>query len=129
MPRPFRLGGIVAGVVLVAFGLGAIVIGITGRHEVSNDVKREQIVGTPDMKPSLIAKKVQEAGLTGVEPPSCDVAGKPITSGADAKCFAEYMRIHALEATGGKTYSQMPQFATADGKGTDDPAAAAKDPK
>jgi len=39
------------------------------------------------------------------------------------------MRIHALEATGGKTYAQMPQFATADGKGTDVRAEAAKDPK
>ena len=28
------------------------------------------------------------------------------------------MRIHALEATGGLTYAQMPRFATADGKGT-----------
>jgi hypothetical protein len=129
MPRPFRLGGIIAGLVLVAFGIGAIVIGIAGRHEVSDNVKREQIVGTPDMKPSLIAQKVKEAGLTNVDLPTCDVAGKAITNGSDAKCFASYMRIHALEATGGKTYAQMPQFATADGKGTDNPAQAVKDPK
>ena len=114
---------------LIVFGIGAIVIGISGRHEVSKDVKREQIVGTPDMKPSLIAKSVQEAGLKNVDLPTCDVAGKAITNGADAKCFAEYMRIHALEATGGKTYAQMPQFATADGKGTSDAAQALKDPK
>ena len=38
-----------------------------------------------------------------------------------------YMRIHALEATGGLTYSQMPRFATADGKGTYDAALALKD--
>ena len=30
------------------------------------------------------------------------------------------MRIHALEASGGLTYAQMPRFATADGKGTND---------
>ena len=129
MPRPFRLAGIVAGLVLVAFGIGAIVIGISGRHEVSTDVKREQIVGTPDMKPSLIAVAVKEAGLQNVEIPTCDVAGKAITNGSEAKCFAGYMRIHALEATGGKTYAQMPQYATADGKGTNVPAEAAKDPK
>jgi hypothetical protein len=129
MPRPFRLAGIIAGIVLVAFGIGAIVIGVSGRHEVSTDVKREQIVGTPDMKPSLIAAAVKEAGLTNVTIPSCDVAGKAITNGSEAKCFASYMRIHALEATGGKTYSQMPQFATADGKGTDVAAQAVKDPK
>jgi hypothetical protein len=129
MSRPFRLAGIIAGIVLVAFGIGAIVIGISGRHEVSTDVKREQIVGTPDMKPSLIAAKAKEAGLTNVALPTCDVAGKAITNGGDAKCFASYMRIHALEATGGKTYAQMPQFATADGKGTDVATQAAKDPK
>jgi hypothetical protein len=39
------------------------------------------------------------------------------------------MRIHALEATGGRTYSQMGQFLTAAGKETGDQAAAAKDPK
>jgi hypothetical protein len=129
MPRPFRLAGIIAGLVLVAFGIGAIVIGISGRHEVSTDVKREQIVGTPDMKPSLIAVAVKEAGLKDVALPTCDVAGKAITNGSEAKCFASYMRIHALEATGGKTYAQMPQYATADGKGTNVPAQAAKDPK
>ena len=39
------------------------------------------------------------------------------------------MRIHALEATGGKTYSEMGRFLTADGKDTNDSEAAAKDPK
>ena len=81
-------------------------------HEVSTDIKREQIVGTPDMKPSLIAQKVKEDGLKNVTLPTCDVAGKAITNGGEAKCFASYMRVHALEATGGKTYAQMPQFAT-----------------
>lgn len=129
MTRPFRIAGIIAGLVLVAFGIGAIVIGISGRNDVSEEIKREQIVGTPDMKPSLIAVAVKEAGLKDVELPTCDVAGKAITNGSDARCFASYMRIHALEATGGKTYAQMPQYATADGKGTNDPAQAAKDPK
>jgi hypothetical protein len=129
MPRPFRLAGIIAGLVLVAFGIGAIVIGASGRHEVSADIKREQIVGTPDMKPSLTAVAIKEAGLKDVAVPTCDVAGKAITNGSQAKCFAGYMRIHALEATGGKTYAQMPQYATADGKGTSVAAQAVKDPK
>ncbi len=38
------------------------------------------------------------------------------------------MRIHSLEATGGKTYAQMPRFATADGKGTDNAGEAQKRP-
>ena len=36
------------------------------------------------------------------------------------------MRIHTLEATGGLTYSQLPRFATADGKGTNDETKALK---
>jgi hypothetical protein len=112
---------------LVVFGAGAIVIGFAGRHEVSNDIRREHIVGTPDMKPSLIAQMAKEAGLRNVALPTCDVAGKPITNGGEAKCFASYMRIHALEATGGKTYSQMGRFLTKDGKDTNDAAVAAKD--
>jgi hypothetical protein len=38
------------------------------------------------------------------------------------------MNIHALEATGGLVYSQLPRYASADGKGTDDPAKASKGP-
>ena len=128
MSRPFRLGGIVAGLVLIAFGVGAIVIGLAGRGEVNDTLAQEQIVGSPDMTPALIAVAAKEAGLT-VALPTCDVAGKAITNGSDAKCFAEYMRIHALEATGGKTYAQMPQYATADGAGTSDKAQALVDPK
>jgi hypothetical protein len=39
------------------------------------------------------------------------------------------MRIHALEATGGRTYAQMGQYLTADGKETSDKTQAATDPK
>ena len=78
------------------------------------------------MTPSGIAAEAKKAGLTGVTLPTCSVAGLPVDSGNRARCFAEYMRIHALEATGGVPYSQLPRFATADGKGTNDAAAAAK---
>lgn len=54
MLHPLRLGGIVADLVFIAFGAGAAALGLGGRHEVSTDVTREQIVGTPDMKPSLL---------------------------------------------------------------------------
>ena len=127
MTRPFRLAGIVAGIVLIGFGAGAIVIGLEGRSEVNTSIAREQIVGSDDMKPELIAVAAKEAGLS-VELPTCDVAGKAITTGAEAKCFAAYMRIHALEGTGGLTYAQMPQYATADGRGTAVKADALEDP-
>jgi hypothetical protein len=123
-----KYGGVAASIVLIAFGIGSIVIGANGRSEVRNDIKREAIVGTPDMTPSGIAKEVKAAGLTNVDLPTCSVAGKAVDSGDRAKCFASYMRIHALEATGGQTYSQMPRFLGTDGKPTADETKAAKGP-
>src|SRR5207342_344088 len=54
-----------------------------------------------------------------------------IDTGSEARCFAQYMRIHALEATGGLSYAQMGRFQSAanpdDPAGTSDESAAAKD--
>lgn len=125
----FNYGGAVAAVILIAFGIASIVMGVSGRDTVRSNLGNELIVGTPDMTPALTAKAVKELGLKGVDIPSKAVAGKTIDTGAEARTFAEYMRVHTLEATGGKTYAQMPRFATADGKGTNDEAAALKDEK
>ena len=56
------------------------------------------------------------------------MAGEEVDTGKEAKCFADYMRIHTLEGTGGKTYAQMPRFATDDGAGTNDADEATKNP-
>ena len=119
-------GGVAASVVLIVFGIATIVIAANGRSEVRNDIKREQVVGTPDMTPKAIKAEAAKSGLKNVDLPTCSVAGKAINSGARAKCFASYMRIHVLEATGGKTYAELPRYATADGKGTNDENAALK---
>ena len=129
MKKFFEMGGVIAGTLLVAFAIGAIAIGIAGRHEVRQNVAREAIVGSPDMTPSAIKEEAAKAGLKNVDLPTCSVAGKSIDTGSDAKCFASYMRIHALEATGGLTYAQMGRFLDKNGKQTNDEAAAAVDPK
>lgn len=85
-------------------------LGADGRSTVKDSLAQEKIVGTPDMSPEGIKAGIEEAGLTGVEAPSCDVAEQPIDDGSRARCFAEYLRIHALESTDGLTYSQMGQF-------------------
>jgi hypothetical protein len=126
MRRWLQYGGFAAGIVLVLFGVAAIYMGASGRSTVRDNLRQERIVGTPDMTPAAIAAEAKAAGLRDVSLPSCSVAGKTIASGAQARCFATYMRIHALEASGGLTYAQMPRYATKDGKGTNDPAAAAK---
>ena len=61
-------------------------------------------------------------------PPIARVVGQLADDGSRARCFAEHLRIHALGATGGLVYSQMPRYATADGKGTNDAAAAQNGP-
>jgi hypothetical protein len=129
--RILELGGIAAGVLMLAFGIGSLVLGINARSTVGNELTREFIVGSPDMNPAEIEKAVKEAGLSNVPIPSCDVAEKEIRTGNDARCFAQYMRIHALESSGGNTYAQMGRYVAAadpsDPKGTSDEAAAAKD--
>ena len=88
MSRLFQYGGIVASVVLIAFGIGSIVIGFGGRDRVHDDLKREQIVGTPDSS----------------------IPNQLVDTGSDAQAFAKVMRKHTLEATGGLTYAQLPRY-------------------
>jgi hypothetical protein len=121
----FEIGGFIAAAVLIAFGIGALVLGINGRSTVSDNLKLEQIVGTPDMTKAGIAAEAQKAHLpASIKLPTCNVAGKSVDNGSRARCFAQYMRIHTLEATGGVPYAQMPRYASADGKGTNDAAKA-----
>ena len=131
--RILEIGGVVAGVVMIAFGIGALVMSVNARNTVSDGLELELIVGSADMSPTGIKKSIEEYGLQNVTVPSCDVAEQPIESGSDARCFAEYMRIHALGSSGGLTYAQMGRFLAADDptnpKGTSDEAVALKDEK
>lgn len=139
MRKGLEIGGVIAAIVLVAFGIASIVMGASGRDTVTTSLTRENITGTPDMTPSAIAAEAKEAGLpASVELPSCDVANQPIESGGDARCFASYMRVHALEATGGYTYAEMgryeakpgtPKAELAPGGGTENEKFAAIDPE
>jgi hypothetical protein len=128
MRRLLEYGGFIAAVVLIAFGIGAMAMGWNARSTVGDTLAQEHIVGTPDMTPKGITAEARQAGLdvASLTIPSKSVAGLAINSGDRAHTFAGYMRIHALEATGGLTYAEMPQYATADGKGTNDPSQALK---
>jgi len=114
MRQVFAYGGIAASVILIAFGIGAIVIGINGRSEVRDAIAEQNITATPD------APELSNGELK---------AGQPIKNGSEAKAFANVMEHHALEATGGKRYAEMGRFLTAAGKETNDENLAAKDPK
>jgi hypothetical protein len=107
MSRLFQYGGIVASVVLIAFGIGSVVTGFNGRDRVHSDLAREQIIGTPD---STIPNQL-------------------VNTGSEAEAFAKVMRKHTLEATGGQTYAQMGRYMGKDGKPTNDEKLAAVDSK
>ena len=138
MRKVLELGGVAAAAILVAFGIVSIVMAVNGRSTVRDSLKQEQIVGTPDMTPAGIAAEAKQAGLKNVTLPTVAVAGKSIDTGARARAFASYMRIHALEATGGLTYAQMGRYLAKPGTpakftdghgGTNDPAHAATNPQ
>ena len=132
--RWLEYGGIASGVILIAFGIGAIGMSINGYRTVNDSLKAERITSgaTDGMTPATIAEDAKAAGLPDSTPlPTCSVEGKDIDSAPRARCFAEYIRVHALEAAGGLTYSELGRYTAKDGdpKGTNDAGAAEIDPK
>ena len=98
MRKLFQYAGIAASIVLIAFGMGAIYMGVDGRDRVRDDLAQEMIVGTEDST----------------------IPGQKVDTGKEAEAFAAVMRKHTLEATGGKTYAQMGRYLDANGKETND---------
>lgn len=99
--------GIAASALMICIGIGAVAVGLDGRSQVRDELARENIVGTPDMK---------------------NVANKKVDTGQEARDFAAGMRVHTLEGTEGKTYAEMPRFLDKNGEPTADEKAAAIDP-
>ncbi len=56
--RVLEFGGFIAGAILIAFGVVAIVMGVNGRWTVQDSLTAEKIVGGDDMSPALITKAV-----------------------------------------------------------------------
>jgi hypothetical protein len=140
MKRFLEIGGVAAGVVLIAFGAAALVLAHNGKNTIASELKFQQITGTPDMTPKAITAEAKAAGLdvSTIPIPTCSVANVAVTNGDQARCFGQYMRIHTLEATHGYTYSQMgiyqalpntPKSQLMPGGGTDNTQYAAIDPK
>ena len=136
--RVLQIGGLISGGVLIAFGIVVIVLAINGRNTVHDELMQQQITGTPDMTPAAIKAEGAKAGLQNVTYPTCSVAGELVDTGSEARCFSQYMNIHALEATGGFVYAQMGQYEAkpdtpksqlAPGGGTSNTQYAVTDPK
>jgi hypothetical protein len=109
-----EIAGFVAGAILVAFGVVAIVMGVNGRNTVHSNLAAEKIVfGDAATDPTVPAK----------------YSNHTVDTGAEARAFAKMMREHTMSATGGFTYAQMgryqalpsaPKAALAAGGGTND---------
>ena len=118
MRKPLEIARVIAGVVLIAFGVAAIYMGIDGRATVRDSIKQEQIVFGAADDPA-VAKFASQW------------ADEQVTTGTQARAFAQVIHEHALESSGGLTYAQMGRFVSADDPenpaGTSDEAAALKD--
>ena len=108
----FEYGGWIAGAVLIAFGVVAIYMGVNGRSEVRDALAEQKITATDD------AAEITDGALQ---------PGEPITTGSEAKEFANIMEFHALESTEGRRYAEMGRFLTESGEETSDEAQAAVD--
>jgi hypothetical protein len=123
MRKWFEIGGIAAAVVLIAFGIGAIVMGVNGRDTVRSNLAQEQIYFGDAAKDPTVPKQY---------------SNHHVNTGAEARSFAKMMRGHTLEATHGLTYAQMGRYlakpgapaSVTDGQGgTNDDKYAVTDPK
>jgi len=88
--------GLVAatGVALLAAGPVMIYEGVHGQHEVTSQLS-EQLISFP-------AK-----GSSGLPAAQAGYAGQQVTTGPQAKAYADMIETHVKEATGGLTYSQV----------------------
>ena len=86
-------------------GLGLMGAGLWARRDVTRTLARERI-----------------------SPVESGSEGGFVSSGAEARSLAEFIRRNTLEATGGRTYAEVDAYLDADGHPTSDAAQAAKDP-
>jgi hypothetical protein len=110
--RWLQFGGVIAGIVMIGFGVSTIVLGVNGVNTVRDNLARENIEGSG------------EESLNG----SVIAEGELVNTGGEARDFADLMRKHALEGAGGKTYAELGRFITPEGEDTSDIEAAAKNP-
>ncbi|HEU0335998.1 MAG TPA: hypothetical protein VFR43_05555 [Gaiellaceae bacterium] len=126
--RILEIGGLIAGVVLIAFGIAAIYMGVDGRSTVRDSLKQEQIYFGSADDPAVAQYASQWAAKDGEE------QGAQVTTGEQARAFAQIMRFHTVNGEWNPehlTYAQMGRFLAADDPsnpaGTSDEAAALKD--
>ncbi len=118
--RFWEIGGFLAGAVLIVFGAVAIYMGVDGRATVRDSLKDEQVFFSTAADEDPATDKYGAAWY-----------GEQVTTGEQARAFANIMREHQLERTEGLTYAEMGRFISAadpdNPAGTSDEEAALKD--
>ena len=89
-----------AGIALIAAGPVMIYEGVHGQHQVKDQLAG-QLINFP-------AK-----GSPGLPAAEASYAGQQVTTGPQAKAYADMIETHVKEATGGRTYSQVSAAAMA----------------
>ena len=108
MKKAFPIALMVLGLVLVGAGIYTTTRGFHAKDDVKTELVAQNIT-TPE-----------DASIPGVQ----------VNDAATAESMARIINHHALEASGGKTYSELGRFMAADGNtdGTNDAKLAALDP-
>jgi hypothetical protein len=88
------------GIAFLAAGPVLMYEGVHGQHEVTAQLTEQQI--------SFPAK-----GSAGLPAAEAQYAGRQVTTGPQAKAYADMIETHVKEATGGRTYSQVSAAAMA----------------
>jgi hypothetical protein len=104
MKKVFPIMLMVLGLVFVAGGGYTVYRGVDARHDVKRELVAQNITTTPD------------ASIPNVQ----------VNDAATAESMARIINHHALESSGGKTYSELGRYLAADGTDTNDANAAVK---
>jgi hypothetical protein len=104
MKKAFPIALMLLGLVFLVAGGYTASRGFDARDQVRSELLAQNIVTTPDA--SIPNARVDDA--------------------ATAKAMADVIDVHAREATGGRTYSEMGRFLATDGSDTNDEALAVK---
>ena len=90
MKKWFGYGGIAASVILVAFGIGSIVIGINGYNTVRDEITAQNITATPDAAEltngALQPGQAITTGARGAGVRGCDGASHAGGDAGEALC-------------------------------------------
>jgi hypothetical protein len=107
MKKGFPIALMIFGLVFAAAGAYTLIRGFDARSQVREELVAQNIT-TPE-----------DASIPSVQ----------VRDAKTATSMAEIIDVHAREATGGKTYSELGRFLAPDGSDTSDPELALKDEK